>query len=564
MQPIEVSVLVVGAGPVGLTASLLLAGQGVRTLVVDRRDGPHRAPQAHVVNPRTLEICRAAGVDMARLRTGATRREDGSYVVWMTKLAGEELGRLPYERQGDENLRYTPTPLLNLSQHVFEPILLDRLREESDAEVRYRHQWVALEQDGGGVTSRIDDLETGRSYAVRSRFVLAADGAGSRVRKAVDIGMLGPDRLQSFVMIHFQADLRSIVRERPAILYWLVDPEVMGTLVAHDIDRTWVFMQPYDPDTESADAYTDDVCAGIVRRAIGRDDVAFVVRDISTWTMTAQLADRYAAGRVFLIGDSAHRFPPTGGLGMNTGVQDAHNLVWKLCAVEAGWGPGSLLESYETERRPVAQHNADCSLNNAMKMWEVFQALGILPDDRGGSKARMEATLADPAGRERLRAAIQNQQEHFDMFGLQLGFSYETGALIADGSERPTGANPVRDFVPTTRPGSRLPHAWVERAGERLSVLDLISYDGFTVLAGPAGMAWAGAAAGIRELPIRCLIAGRDFTDPEGHWASVCEITAGGALLVRPDQHVAWRARSAPAEPAAALASAVRRVLSGA
>ena len=245
---------------------------------------------------------------------------------------------------------------------------------------------------------------------------------------------------------------------------------------------------------------------------------------------------------------------------MNTGIQDAHNLVWKLCAVEASWAPASLLETYETERRPVAQHNADCSLNNAMKMWEVFQALGILPDDRGGSKLRVEAALADPAGRERLRAAIQNQQEHFDMFGLQLGFSYETGALVADGSERPTGANPVRDFVPTTRPGSRVPHAWVARAGERLSVLDLLPYDGFTVLAGPEGAAWAEAVAGIRGLPIRCLIAGRDFTDPEEHWAAVCEITASGALLVRPDQHVAWRAR-APLDPAAALASAVRTVL---
>src|SRR5262245_11052579 len=134
MHSLDVPVLVVGAGPVGLAASLLLARRGVRSLVVDRREGAHRAPQAHVVNPRTLEICRQAGVDLARLRASATRREDGSHVVFMTTLSGEELGRLPYERQGDENLQYTPTPLLNLSQHVFEPILLELLREERDAE----------------------------------------------------------------------------------------------------------------------------------------------------------------------------------------------------------------------------------------------------------------------------------------------------------------------------------------------------------------------------------------------------------------------------------------------
>ena len=146
------------------------------------------------------------------------------------------------------------------------------------------------------------------------------------------------------------------------------------------------------------------------------------------------------------------------------------------------------------------------------------------------------------------------------MLGLQLGFSYEAGALVADGSEKPAVANPVRDFVPTSRPGSRVPHAWVERMGERVSTLDLVPYAGMTVLAGPTGGAWADAIAEIGDVPIRCLVAGRDFADPEKHWASVCEIDADGALLVRPDQHVAWRARSAPRDPGAALAAALRSV----
>ena len=219
MQRVEVPVLVVGAGPVGMTASLLLAQQGIASLVVDRRPGPHRAPQAHVVNPRTLEILRGAGVDAAALRAHATRREDGSHVAWVTTLSGEELGRLPYERQGDDAFAYTPTPLLNLPQHRLEPVLLDHLRA-SRGDVRYRHEWTALVQDADGVTARIHDVEASREYEVRSQWLLAADGAGSRVRRALGIDMIGPDRLQSFVMIHFEANLRPLVRERPAIIYW--------------------------------------------------------------------------------------------------------------------------------------------------------------------------------------------------------------------------------------------------------------------------------------------------------------------------------------------------------
>ena len=566
MRPIEIPVLVVGAGPVGLMASVLLAGRGIENLVVDRRDGPHRAPQAHVANPRTLEICRAAGFDMERLRAASTPREDGSHVAWVTTLAGEELGRLPYERQGDENLTITPTPLLNLPQHRFEPILLERVEREPRSEVRYRHRWVSLDQDTGGVTARIDDLASGETLEVRCRYLIAADGAGSRIRNALGIDMIGPDRIQSFAMIHFEADLRAIVRDRPAMLYWVLDPEVAGVFVAHDIDRTWVFMHPYDPDAESDAAYTVETCAAIVRNAIGADEaVAVTIRDTSFWTMTAQVAARYARERVFLAGDSAHRFPPSGGMGMNSGIQDAHNLIWKVAAVEEGWAPRSLLATYEVERRPVAQTNADQSVNNAMKMWEVLQALGIVLDDPGGSKQRMEAALADPHARERLAEAIEHQREHFDMIGLQLGFRYETGAVAAE-DESPASlasAGPASEYVPTTAPGARLPHAWIERDGARISTLDLVAYDGFTLLAGPDASGWVAAGKKVGQVPLRVLVSGRDFSDPTGAWTAASQIGRDGALLVRPDQHVAWRSRSARPDAARLLESAVSLTLGG-
>jgi 2,4-dichlorophenol 6-monooxygenase len=540
-ERLDVPVLVVGAGPVGLTASILLSRLGVAHLVVDRRTGPHRAPQAHAVNPRTLEICRAMGLDMARLRTLATRTEDAFWVRFMTRLAGEELGRCPYERQGDDALVYTPTPLLNLPQHLFEPELLARALEHDTGRVRYGNQWLSLEQGEDGVVSEVEDLESGGTYSIHSRYVLAADGAGSRVRSALGLDMIGPDRLQSFVMIHFEANLRRLVRERPAILYWILDPACTGSFVAHDIDRTWVFMHPYDPESEPRSAFSDSRCAEIVRRAIGRTDVELAIRDVSTWTMTAQIAARYEVGRVFLIGDSAHRFPPTGGMGMNTGIQDAHNLVWKIAAVEHGVADRSLLATYERERRPVAEHNAEQSLANAMKLLEVVEAIGL------------------PT--ERMRAAIANQQTHFDMLGLHLGFAYREGALRNDDLGPLIANDSVRDYVPSTQPGVRVPHAWIEHNHTRTSILDLLPYDRFTLVTGRDAHPWRSAMGWLGQVAISCLSPDRDFSDPAGHWASVCGIAEDGALLIRPDQHVAWRVRSAPPDPAADLRATLDTIL---
>jgi 2,4-dichlorophenol 6-monooxygenase len=539
---VETPVLVVGAGPAGMASALLLSRLGMRSRIVERRATPQSAPAAHVVNARTLEIFRAAGVDMTVIEAACQDPADMCNVLWVTTLAGEELGRLSYERQLEEALRFTPTPLRSLSQHILEPILLDELRRRADTDVAYGHEWESATQDAAGVTSRIRDRATGTVYEVRSRWLLGADGAVSPVRKSLGIEPIGPDRLQSFVMIHFEANLRPLVGHRPGILYWTTAPGSIGTFIAHDIDSTWVYMQPWDPDHESAEDYTETVCADIVRRAMGTDAHPFTIRTIRTWTMTAQVAERYRERRVFLVGDSAHRFPPTGGLGLNTGVQDAHNLMWKIAAVEAGWAPTTLLDTYEVERRPVAQRNADVSLQNALRLGEVFQALAT-------------------ADRAAIRAAIANQAEHFDMPGLQLGFTYESGAVAGDGSEQPARASSVREYVPNARPGSRVPHAWVTRAGARVSTLDLCAYDRFTLVAGPAGHAWAAAAAG--PVPIACVVIGRDVVDPDGCWTTLLGIAADGAVLVRPDQHVAWRSPRGVADCAGALGRALAEILPG-
>lgn len=543
MRRVETTVLVVGAGPVGLTAATLLSRLGLANLLVDRREGPHRAPQAHAINPRSLEIFRSMGLDLESLQALATPREDGSHVRWMTRLAGRELGSLCYERQGGESLKYTPAPLLNLSQHLLEPILVEHLQRTQADAVRYRHQCETVEQDADGVTALVRDLARDETYEVRSRYLFAADGAGSRIRRALGIEMIGPDRIQSFVMVHFEANLRSLVAAKPAILYWLLDPDTPGTFVAHHIEHTWVFMHPFDPTAEAVESFTDRRCEQIVRAAIGRDDVPFTVRNCSIWTMTAQIAARYRDGRVFLVGDSAHRFPPTGGMGMNTGIQDAHNLAWKLAAVEADWAAPGLLDTYEVERRAIAQYNADQSMTNALKLLEVYEALG-LSADREASRARLIAALDDPAAMTAVARAIENQRDHFDMVGLHLGFRYEQGALVPDGRPRPSCENPVSEFVPCMRSGARLPHAWVENAGQRVSTLDLIADDRLTLVLGTEDGRWERALPPAGRIPLHVVTEGRDFRDPQRQWASLREVEASGAVLVRPDQHVAWYART--------------------
>ncbi len=559
VQPLDVAVLIIGAGPVGLMLALLLRRLGIDAMLVERRERPQRAPAAHVVNARSFEICRQAGVDMQAIAAASQSPADAGSTYWVDKLGGEVLGALPFERQDDEVLQVTPTPLRNLSQHRFEPILLEALRGADATLPRYGHKWESAQADGDGVTSTITDLADGRQYQLRSAYVIGADGAGSPLRRSLGIAPIGPERLQSFVMIHFAADWRALVRDCPGVLYWVCDPSALGIFVAHDLDREWVFMHSWDPQRESAERFDAARCEALVRRALAAPDAALELRTISPWVMTCQVAERYRSGRCLLVGDAAHRFPPTGGLGLNTGLQDAHNLAWKLAAVLNRKAPETLLDSYEQERRPVAQYNADQSLQNAMRLFEVPVALGF-SEDLNEARRNYAAVFTDPARRAALAEAIAHQAEHFDMLGLQLGFAYDDGALLPDGSDKPVVANPVRDFAPSTRPGARLPHGWLRDRSGRCSSLALIRLDRFTLLTGRAGYAGLDAARG-SDAALDCIRVGVDVDDPDDWWSTVAAMPAGGALLVRPDQHIAFRARDTVADPAAALRRAVDAAL---
>ncbi len=521
-----VDVVIVGAGPTGLTAAHLCDSVGLSYVVLERRDGPQRSPAAHVVNARTFEIWRQAGVDMAPIGAACASPEVAGKVHWVTKLGGEIIGSLPFERQGDEMLAITPTPLRNLSQHRLEPLLLP-----PGGDVRYEHAWTAATETDVGVAVSVCSPDG--DYVIDATYLVAADGAGSAVRRSTGIELVGPRSLQSFVMIHFRANLRELLGDDPGILFFLADPATGGTFVIHDVDRESVYMHRWNPDDEPVESFTDERCCDLVRAAMIGQDVEFDVLGTSTWHMSAQIAERYRQGRMFLVGDAAHRFPPTGGLGLNTGVADAHNLIWKLGAIKAGWSTDDILSTYEIERKPVAQFNCDQSLANAFKLREVPIALGARPDVESAS-VEMKRRLADPTHRVDIETAIANQAIHFDLLGLQLGHTYESALVLSDGTEGTALGEPARDYVPSTRPGGRLPHGWL---CDGTSTLDLIDPSQPTLLV--CNYPEAPTAPITTPAVVRAC--------DRAVWTDVFELQPSDCLIVRPDQHIAFRGTAAGA-----------------
>jgi 2,4-dichlorophenol 6-monooxygenase len=522
----SVDVVIVGAGPTGLTAAHLCRRLGLSAIVLEQRDCPQRAPAAHAVNARTFEIWRQAGIDMDPVLDAALSPGEAGMVRWVTKLGGELIGSLPYERQGDEMFEVTPTPLRNLSQHRLEPLLL-----APDLDVRYSHAFAdATEVDRGGELDRVDVEVAGPdgSYHLSAKYLLGADGAASSVRRGVGIELVGPRTLQSFLMVHLGADFRSLVGENVGVLHFIVDPAAEGTFVSHGHDREWVYMHGWDPETQPVETIDG---AALVRQALADPDVDFEVLSISTWHMSAQVAERYRHGRVFLVGDAAHRFPPTGGLGLNTGVADVHNLVWKLAGVEAGWMAPEVLDSYESERKPVAQFNCDQSMHNAFKLVEIPMALGAV-DGVAESTAAMHDTLADPVRRAGVEAAIANQAIHFDLLGLQLGHTYDGPLVVPDGSDPVMLDEPARDYVPSTRPGGRLPHGWMADGTSTLDLVDPV-VPTFLVRQGsqieePGGSGGPGVPFVVASCPVDV-------------WDASFGLDSHTYLIVRPDQHIAFR-----------------------
>jgi putative polyketide hydroxylase len=534
---VRVPVLIVGGSLVGLAASLFLGRLGVPHLLVERHAGTSIHPRGRGNNVRTMELFRVAGVEKAIKEAAATLSVNHGILQTPTLVgdAGEWLFR--DIDPGGGLARFSPSAWCLCSQNDLEPVLLDHARTQG-GDLRFSTELMSFDHDPTGVNAVLKSRETGEHTSVRADYLIAADGPRSPVREQLGIAQSGPGDLFHNVSITFRSRrLADVVGDRHFIVCYLTNPEADGALLPVDNRENWVFHAPWNPEGgQTLEEFTDEWCAEHIRRAVGVADLDVEITGRAPWHAAQRVARSFRSGRVFLAGDSAHEMSPTGAFGSNTGIQDAHNLAWKLAAVLDGWAGEQLLDTYDAERRPVAEAtSARAAARSAEHSHPGFAA----PPAAGGKGPRQ------------------------GILNVALGYRYPQGAVV--------GADPSVPAVPegldlTGGPGSRAPHLWVRRGDERISTLDL--YERSLVLLSDATEpnAWHEAAvrlAGDLSLPLRSYRvgsgAGADLVpEDDADWAERHGIAPGGAVLVRPDGFVAWRAPRAEADAEAVLRNVLR------
>ncbi|MET7358408.1 FAD-dependent monooxygenase [Streptomyces sp. NPDC005562] len=575
-MPIETTkpaepILIVGAGATGCTLALLLARHGIPSTVLERRTQPLLHPAAHVLNARSLEIWHHASPKLAQEITAlAPPVETINMIRWNSRLADEPLGEIDLLEDSGQLARvrtHSPFLISHIGQHLLMPVLWNALEREPLVDFRR------------GTTARhIKD--------VSARFVIAADGANSAVRESAGIRMRGRV-LANMGSVFFNApDLHPKGKGAP-LLTWIYEPNLCGVLISHG-GGDYVLMTAY-LHTEQRIARDSRAYWGHILPKVLGPDVPVEIRSTGTWTMTSHTADTFRQGRLLLAGDAAHRFPHTGGFGLNSGVQDAHNLAWKIAAVLDGSANDTLLDTYETERRPVVERFAEQSVANHFRLDEVTRPLGITNRAlRAATEAvshpllspvpgRLMAATADLVTRLQLRrtralqgdslrarrlrteiaSRIPAQLEHFASTGMEFGYAYDGPLICREQGPQPLEGEGVVSYRPTTWPGARLPHAMVLYEGRPHPIHDLLLHNGLTFITADSE-GWTHALRRSRfETFLPFQVVGLVALTPgdQQNLPDLYEVGEQGAVLVRPDGHIAWRTTDACRDAADELTS---------
>jgi 2,4-dichlorophenol 6-monooxygenase len=564
MDSYDTDVLVVGSGPAGGSAALLLATYGVNTMLVSKYGWVANTPRAHITNQRTMEVLRDLGLEAEALSDGTPSALMGDTVL-CTALAGEEIGRIRTWGTGPQSASEysvaSPCEMIDLPQTYLEPILVTNAAARG-AKVRFDTEFLSFTQDENGVTALLRDRLRGDEYTVRARYLIGADGGRSIVAEQLGLPIAGESGKAGSMNIVFKADLSEYVAHRPSVLYWVMRPGAhmggigMGLVRMIRPWNEWLLTWGYDIDQPTPEV-DEEAARAIVHDLVGDPEIPVEITSISLWTVNQSYATQYSSGRVFCAGDAVHRHPPSNGLGSNTSVQDSYNLAWKLAMVIRGQAGPALLETYSAERAPVGKQIVDRANLSRDQFGPIFEALGIAGggDDEGIVAGLAACRTEDAEGAKRRRAleeAIQLKHYEFNAHGVELNQRYASTAVLDDGTpaeEWPQDRELYHQA--STRPGAKLPHAWLVGAdGHRLSTVDLVGRGSFTLLTGLSGKDWDAAADRCREtldVPLRVVhIGNAEARDAYGEWSRLSEIAEDGCLLVRPDGYIAHRWPSTP------------------
>ena len=524
-QKADTPVLIIGGGPVGLALALDLAWRGIRSTLIEREvsTGATLLAKANGLHERTMETCRRWGLVPEIVRVGFPPEHPGDS-VYCTSMTGHFIGRSPIPSANNRPTPpESPEKRQRCPQYEFDPLLARAVKARGMTDIRYACEFIELAQDTDGVTARVKDADTGETFTLRAEYLVGCDGAGSRVRGALGVPFEG--RMLDF-SLSAMIRIPNLAAHSPipdGERYILIGPDgAWGIMTSVDGRGIWRFTVVGSQERLDATRYDvrSDIC-----RALGSDAIPFEIIRLIPWRRSQCVAASYCQGRVFLTGDSAHTTSPTGGHGMNTGIADAVALSWMLDARLRGWGGEHLLQAYDAERRPIGLRNSANAASNYQGWLEKSGYANVLIEGPEGEACRKEV------GR-RLVASLHGE---WNSTGIDLGFRYEGSPIIVPDGTPPTPDQPS-EYIPTSRPGHRAPHAWLN---DGRSTLDLFGRDFVLLRFGGASADTQALERAARrvKLPLQTI----DVREPH-----IADLYARALVLVRPDGQVAWRGDMLP------------------